>query len=137
MVYIFVGMFLTITSKSILSRYAFTKKNKKGSLMEVLFIIAIIAGLVTGGIGGALGVAALFIAVAYGLDCLNAQKEATEKSSEEAERLQTEAEYAANKEYWDMKKSQYKAEILESLRSESRKVGQGEETSFQEVKGGF
>lgn len=108
-------------------------------MLEILFILAIIAGLITGGIGGALGVAVLFIGVAYGLDCLNAQKEAAEKASEEAERLRTEAEYAANKEYWDMKKSQYKAEILESLRDDSRKVGQGEQSisSFQEVKGGF
>lgn len=106
-------------------------------MLEVLFIVAIIAGLLTGGIGGALAIVVLFICVAYGLDYINAQKDAQEKASEEAERLRTEAEYAANKEYWDMKKSQYKAEILESLRSESRKVGQGEQTTFQEVKGGF
>ena len=105
-------------------------------MLEVLFIIAIIAGLITGGIGGALAIVVLFICVAYGLDYLAAQREASEKASEEAERLRTEAEYAARKEYWDMKKSQYKSEILESLRSESRKVGQGGET-FQEVKGGF
>ena len=106
-------------------------------MLELLFIIAIIAGLLTGGIGGALGVAILFIGVAYGLDYIGAHREAAEKDSEEAERLRTEAEYAAQKEYWDMKKSQYKSEILESLRNESRKIGQGEETSFQEVKGGF
>lgn len=105
-------------------------------MLEVLFIIAIVAGLITGGIGGALAVAVLFIGVAYGLDCLAAQREASEKASEEAERLRAEAEYAACKEYWDMKKSQYKAEILESLRDDSRKVGQGEQT-FQEIKGGF
>ena len=107
-------------------------------MLEVLFIAAIIAGLLTGGIGGALAVAVLFIGVAYGLDCLNSRREAAEKASEEAERLRTEAEYVAQKEYWDMKKSQYKAEILDSLRSESKKVGmQGEPSSFQEVKGGF
>lgn len=105
-------------------------------MLEVLFIIAIVAGLITGGIGGALAVAVLFIGVAYGLDCLAAQREASAKVSEEAERLRAEAEYAACKEYWDMKKSQYKAEILESLRDDSRKVGQGEQT-FQEIKGGF
>lgn len=104
-------------------------------MLQVLFTVAVITGLLTGGIGGALGVAVLFIGVAYGLDYLAAQKEASEKASEEAERLRAEAEYAANKEYWDMKKSQYKAEILESLRSESRKVGQ--EQTFQDVKGGF
>lgn len=106
-------------------------------MLEVLFIVAIIAGLLTGGIGTAIGVVVLFLAVAYGLDCLNAQREAAEKASEESERIHTEAEYAANKEYWDMKKAQYKSEILESLREESRKVGEGEQPSFQEVKGGF
>lgn len=108
-------------------------------MLEILFIISIVTGLLTGGIGGALGVVILFLAVAYGLDCLNAQKEAEEKAFEEAERLRAEAEYAANKEYWDMKKSQYKAEILESLRNDSKKVGQGEQSlpPFQEVKGGF
>lgn len=106
-------------------------------MLEVLFTVAVITGLVTGGIGGALGVVILFIGVAYGLDCIASQKEAAEKASEEAERLRTEAEYAAQKEYWDMKKSQYKAEILDSLRDESRKVGREEQIPFQEVKGGF
>lgn len=106
-------------------------------MLEITFVIAVIVGLLSGGVAGGLGVAILFIGIAYGLDCINSQKEAAEKASEEAERLRAEAEYAAYKEYCDMKKSQYKAEILESLRSESRKVGQGEETSFQEVKGGF
>lgn len=107
-------------------------------MLEVLFIIAIVAGLITGGIGGALAVVVLFICVAYGLDYVNAQKDAQEKASEEAERLRTDAEYSACKEYWDMKKSQYKAEILESLRNDSKAV-QGEQSisSFQEVKGGF
>ena len=105
-------------------------------MLQVLFTVAVITGLLTGGIGGALGVAVLFIGVAYGLDYIGAQKEAEEKASEEAERLRAEAEYSACKEYWDMKKSQYKAEILESLRNDSKKVGQ-EEPSFQEVKGGF
>lgn len=105
-------------------------------MLQVLFTVAVLTGLVTGGIGGAIGVAVLFIGVAYGLDYLATQREAAEKASEESERIRTEAEYAACKEYWDMKKSQYKAEILESLRNDSKKVGQGGET-FQEVKGGF
>lgn len=104
-------------------------------MLEVLFTVAVITGLVTGGIGGALGVAVLFIGVAYGLDYIAAQKEAAEKASEEAERLRAEAEYAANKEYWDMKKSQYKAEIMESLRQEAK--GEQAISSFEEVKGGF
>lgn len=108
-------------------------------MLQVLFIIAIVAGLITGGIGGALAVAILFIGIAYGLDCINSQKEAAEKASEEAERLRAEAEYASFKEYCDMKRSQYRAEIMESLRNESKAV-QGEQSissSFQEVKGGF
>ena len=107
-------------------------------MLEVLFTVAVLTGLVTGGIGGALGVVILFIGIAYGLDCINAQKEASEKASEEAERLRAEAEYASFKEYCDMKRSQYRAEIMESLRNESKAV-QGEQSisSFQEVKGGF
>lgn len=104
--------------------------------MQITFVLAVIAGLLAGGIGGAISVAILFIGIAYGLDCINSQKEAAEKASEEAERLRAEAEYASFKEYCDMKRSQYRAEIMESLRNESKKIGQ-EEPSFQEVKGGF
>jgi hypothetical protein len=130
-------MFLTITKKSKYIIPIYLQKERKS--MQITFVLAVIAGLLAGGIAGGLGVAALFIVVAFGLDYIGAQKEAEEKASEEAERLRTEAEYSACKEYWDMKKSQYKAEILESLRNDSKKVGQGEQTipSFQEVKGGF
>lgn len=107
-------------------------------MLQVLFTVAVITGLLTGGIGGAIGVAVLFIGVAYGLDYLATQREAAEKASEESERIRTEAEYASFKEYCDMKRSQYRAEIMESLRNESKAV-QGEQSisSFQEVKGGF
>ena len=108
-------------------------------MLQVLFTVAVITGLLTGGIGGALAIVVLFICVAYGLDYINAQKDAQEKASEEAERLRAEAEYATYKDYCDMKRSQYRAELMESLRNESKAV-RGEEQSlppFQEVKGGF
>lgn len=106
-------------------------------MLELTFVAAVIVGLLAGGIGGGLGVAALFIVVAFGLDYIGAQKEAAEKSSEEAERLRVEAEYATYKDYCDMKRSQYRAEIMESLRNES-KAAQGETIPhFQDVKGGF
>jgi hypothetical protein len=129
-------MFLVITRSKHIIPICLQNKRK---YMQITFVLAVIAGLLAGGIAGGLGVAALFIVVAFGLDYIGAQKEAEEKASEEAERLRAEAEYSACKEYWDMKKSQYKAEILESLRNDSKKVGQGEQSlpPFQEVKGGF